>query len=61
MAENRQKRTFESQISLKPGVSKIALSSSPKLEEIITARNSKLTVRQRKELMLKLIEFLKSI
>jgi len=61
MAETTQKRTFESQISLKPGVGKIAESSSPKLEEIILARSSKLTTRQRKELMLKLIDFLKSI
>jgi hypothetical protein len=60
MAETRQKRTFESQISLKPAGLKVAPSKTPSLEEMTPARYSKLTAHQRKELMLKLIEFLKS-
>jgi hypothetical protein len=60
MAESRQKRKFESVVTLKPVVRKAAVTVAPSLEEITPLHYSKLSARQRKELTLKLIEFLKS-
>ncbi len=47
--------------SRKPNIKKIAGTGLPSLDDITPARYAKLNSRQRKELTLKLIEFLKSI
>jgi hypothetical protein len=60
MAEPRKKRTFESVISLRPVVRKAVVAAAPPLEEITPVHYARMTARQRKELTLKLIEFLKS-
>ena len=62
MAENKPKRSGASApTSRKPLLKKAARSTLPSLEEITPARFARLNSRQRKELTLKLIEFLKSL
>ena len=61
MAETKQKRTFESAVSFKPAALKAVQTGLPSLEEITPSKFARLNAKQRKELTIKLIEFLKSI
>lgn len=60
MADIKQTRTFESATSFKADVLKTHQAAVPPLEQITPARFARLNARQRKELTLKLIEFLKT-
>jgi hypothetical protein len=60
MAEIKQKRTFESVVAFKPAGVKTARAGLPSLEELTPSRYYRLNAKQRKEMTLKLIEFLKT-
>ena len=60
MSETQQKRTFESVVSFKPADLKNTRVSLPSLEELTPSRYARLNSKQRKEMTIKLIEFLKT-
>jgi hypothetical protein len=60
MAETKQKRTFESAVTFKPAALKAAHTGLPSLEELTPSRFARLNAKQRKEMTIKLIEFLKT-
>ena len=60
MAEAKQVRTFESAVTFKVDFLKVDPSRLPSLEEITPSKFAQLNAKQRKEMTIKLIEFLKS-
>ena len=60
MAETKPTRTFESAVTFKADVLKAAPSRLPSLEEITPSKFAHLNAKQRKEMTIKLIEFLKT-
>jgi len=60
MPETKQKRTFESAVSFKPADLKTTRAGLPSLEELTPSRYARLNAKQRKEMTIKLIEFLKT-
>ncbi len=60
MAETKQKRTFESVVAFKPAALKDTRTGLPSLEELTPSRFARLNAKQRKEMTIKLIEFLKT-
>jgi hypothetical protein len=61
MAESKNRRVYESAMSMKSVIAKSANPSIPPLEEITPARYARLNANQRRELLNRLIEYLKSI
>jgi len=61
MADPKQTRTFESAVSFKADALQSRQAALPPLEQITPSRFARLNAKQRRELTLKLIEFLKSI
>ena len=61
MAETKQKRTYESAVAFKPAALQAAARPGlPSLEELTPSRFARLNAQQRKEMTIKLIEFLKT-
>jgi len=60
MAETKQKRTFESAVAFKSAALKAARPGLPSLDELTPSRFARLNAEQRKEMTIKLIEFLKT-
>ena len=60
MAETKPTRTFESAVAFKADGLKAASPRLPSLDEITPSKLAHLNAKQRKEMTIKLIEFLKS-
>jgi hypothetical protein len=61
MADIKQSRTYESALRIKADAIQTRPEALPPLEKVTPTRFARLNSRQRRELTLKLIEFLKSI
>lgn len=60
MPETRSKRAYDSRVAA-PNLRLAGASKTPSLDEITPAHYARLTEKERKEMVSKLIEFLKSV